>query len=185
MTKFIYARTSTTEQDVKQQAKLLSEAYKGAVVNIEQVSGSSLDRPVLQELVGRLKAGDDLVIYDLSRLSRNTADFLGLLEDFNNRDIGLIIHSMGGQPVDSRSAIGKMILTVLAATATMERDLMLEKQKIGIATAKKAGKYLGRKPVDSKKIDRALQLIDSGTTKQEAAAAVGVGVATIYRALKK
>jgi DNA invertase Pin-like site-specific DNA recombinase len=62
---------------------------------------------------------------------------------------------------------------------------MLEKQKIGIATAKKAGKYLGRKPVDSKKIDRALQLIDSGTTKQEAAAAVGVGVATIYRALKK
>ncbi len=185
MTQFIYARTSTTDQNVNQQAELLSVAYPEAEVHKEQSSATNMQRPVLEKLLKELAEGDDLIIYDLSRLNRNTADFLVLLEEFNHKGIGLVIHKMGGQTVDTKTAIGKMILTVLSSVDQMQVELMKEKQAIGIATAKAEGKYRGRKPIDSSKISRAIELVGQGLKKEEAAKAAGIGVATLYRALKK
>lgn len=187
MKQIIYSRVSSSEQNVQQQADLLSEAYPDALVAMEKESGKNIKRPVLEQVISDLEAGDCLVVYDMSRLSRNTQDFLALLEDFNSLDVGLIIHSMGGQPVDSRSAVGKMILTVLVATATMERELMLEKQAIGIATAKAAGKYKGKqqsqKTINACK--EALLYVEQGLSKEKAAKAAGVGIATLYRYIKE
>ncbi len=183
----IYARTSTVDQNVNQQAELLSASYPNGIVHMEQQSGKGVDRPVLEAVLVELSAGDCLVVYDLSRLSRNTTDFLLLLEELDQREVGLIIHNMGGQPVDSRSAVGKMILTVLSATATMERELMLEKQAIGISTAKAAGKYKG-KQVNPKTVEackEAVKMVEMGISKEKAAKANGIGVATLYRYLKK
>ncbi|WP_394169035.1 recombinase family protein [Saccharospirillum alexandrii] len=184
MARYIYARTSTKEQNVNQQAELLSQAYPDAIVVKEQGSATNLNRPVLEQLLESLKPQDDLIIYDLSRLSRDTSDFLKLLEQFNQQDIGLVVHNMGGATQDTRTATGKMVLTVLASVNQMQVELMKEKQLIGIETAKKAGKYKGRKPVDQAKIDKALRYLDNGLTKDEAAKLAGVGVATLYRNLK-
>jgi len=142
--RYIYSRTSTKEQNVVQQSQLLQSNYTDAVLHEEQASATSMSRPILDNLLNSLVAGDYLIIYDLSRLNRNTADFLSLLQKFNENDIGLIIHSMGGSAVDSKTPIGRMILTTLAAVEQMNVELMKEKQKIGIATAKAEGKYKGR-----------------------------------------
>lgn len=184
MARYIYARTSTKEQNVNQQAELLSLAYPDAVVVKEQGSATNMNRPVLEQLLDSLQPKDDLIIYDLSRLSRDTSDFLQLLEQFNQRDIGLVVHNMSGATQDTRTATGKMVLTVLASVNQMQVELMREKQAIGIETAKKAGKYKGRKPVDQSKIDKALRYLETGLTKEEASKLAGIGVATLYRHLK-
>lgn len=192
--KYIYARTSTTDQNVEQQAELLSNAYPESEIHCEQASGTNMERPVLNDLLAVLKEGDTLVIYDMSRLSRNVVDFLVLIKDFDTRDIGLIIHSMGGQSVDTRSPIGKMILTVLASIEEMNVSMMKEKQKIAIDRihSEDAGKpleyrrYKGRiaSPKTQKACVRAMELIKGGSTKLEASKAVGIGVATLYRHIK-
>ena len=184
MTRYIYSRTSTIEQNVSQQSELLTNHYPDAVLVEEQSSGTTLDRPELDKLLGSLNSGDELIIYDLSRLSRNTKDFLQLLEDFNTNNIGLLVHNMGGSVVDSTTATGKMILTILSSVNQMQVELMKEKQAIGIATAKKRGSYKGRKPIDQKKIKEALGYINNGLSKEKAAKAAGIGVATLYRAIK-
>jgi DNA invertase Pin-like site-specific DNA recombinase len=144
MTQYIYARTSTKEQNVDTQAELLAGFYPNSTVKTEQASAKSMERPVLTSLLDSLVSGDSLVVYDLTRLNRNTADFLKLLEDLEARSITLIIHNLGGSTIDATSATGKMILTVMASVAQMDREIMLDKQKHGIAAAKKDGKYKGR-----------------------------------------
>jgi DNA invertase Pin-like site-specific DNA recombinase len=124
-------------------------------------------------------------VFDLSRLNRNTKNFLDLLDNLDQRGINLIIHNMGGQVVDSGSATGKMILTVLAAVETMNRQVTLEKQAHGIAVNK--AKFKGKQvnPETVKKCERALKLIDQGISKEKASRAESIGIATLYRYIKK
>jgi len=190
MTSYIYARTSTKDQNVIQQAELLSEKYSHVEeenVYCEQASGTTMDRVVLKRLLALLSEGDELIVYDMSRLNRSTADFLTLIQDFDERGVALVIHSLGGQPVDTRSATGKMILTVLAAADQMQVELMKEKQSIGIARARAEGLLKGRpaSPKTEKACKRVDELLEAGNmSKQEACKAASVGVATYYRYLK-
>ena len=180
----IYARTSSQGQNLDQQAELLINAYPSAEVHKEQASATKMDRPVLEALLGKLNEGDCLIIYDLSRLNRDTSDFLKLLENFNKRDIGLIIHSMGGQAVDTRNAIGKMILTVLASIDQMQVELMKEKQAIGIKRAQAEGKYKGKRQTAKtiKACKEALLLHkNNGLTKIQAVKVSDISLATLYR----
>jgi len=183
MTQYIYARTSTNEQNVKQQADVLLAAYPDSTVRVEQASGTTMNRPVLETLLQELTGGDTLIIYDMSRLNRNTVDFLKLLERFQRDNIHLVIHNMGGAAVDTRSPVGKMVLTVLMSAEQMNIELMKEKQAIGIATAKVAGKYKGRRQSEYtvRACKKAIRLIDSGLCKQDAARASQIGIATLYR----
>ncbi len=186
MTQFIYARVSTKEQNLEGQIKELKSCYPEAIITEEKASGKNMDRPVLKQLLASLKADDSLIVYDMSRLNRNTKDFLDLLEDFEQRGINLIIHNMGGQMIDSASATGKMILTVMAAVETMNREIILEKQAHGITVAKEQGKFKGKQvnPKTIKKCKEALSYINNGMSKEKAAKAVEVGVATLYRYIK-
>lgn len=186
MTQYIYARTSTEDQNVKQQADLLLVAYPESTVRVEQASGTTMVRPVLEKLLSDLRSDDTLIIYDMSRLNRNTVDFLKLLEHFQRRNINLVIHNMGGSAVDTRSPVGKMVLTVLMSAEQMNVELMKEKQAIGIATAKAAGKYKGRQRSEKtlRACRKAIGLIESGLSKEDAARASQIGIATLYRYLR-
>jgi len=146
-----------------------------------------MDRPILDSLLGKLVSGDTIIVYDMSRLNRNTQDFLALLERFNSSGISLIIHSMGGQTVDTSSPIGKMLLTVMASIEQMNVELMKEKQATGIAAAKAKGIYKGRPKSDktTKACEKAVEHLKKGLSKEEAARAAKVGVATLYRYLKE
>src|SRR3954447_22469143 len=88
---------------------------------------------------------------------------------------------MGGQRVDTRTATGKLMLTMLAAIATFERDLMLERQREGIAKAKAEGKYAGRAPTARRQANQVLGMLAEGARPTDIAVRLGIGRASVYR----
>ena len=104
--------------------------------------------------------------------------------DLTKRGIGLVVLSMGGQRLDTRNPTSKLMLTILAAVAAWEREIMLERQLEGIAKAKADGKYQGRRRADPAKTDSIRNLRDSGKKPQEIADELGVSLATVRWALK-
>jgi DNA invertase Pin-like site-specific DNA recombinase len=92
--------------------------------------------------------------------------------------------NLGGETVDTKSATGKLILTIFAGFAQFEREMMLERQREGIAKAKADGRYLGRKPSARLKADEAVAMVKAGRTVSETAKALGIGRGSVYRALE-
>lgn len=182
---YIYARTSTKGQNVEQQVIYLQSRYKADEVFKDQTTGKSLDRPSFIKLRSTVVAGDSVIVQDLSRIGRNTTEVLEFVEEMSTKQVGIQIDDLG--KVDITSAAGKMVLTTLAAVATMQREQMLEKQSIGIATARANGKFKGKQQTQATidKCQHAQRLLAKGITKEEAAKAAGVGVATLYRYIKQ
>lgn len=117
------------------------------------------------------------------RLARSTAELLAIEVDLSKRDIGMIVLSMGGERLDTRNPTSKLMLTILAGVATWEREIMLERQREGIAKAKEEGKYKGRKPTARAKSDEVANMAMQGKTRKAIAAQLGIGVASVYRIL--
>lgn len=182
MTKYIYARTSTTDQNVDQQVDKLKEKHSDGIVYQEQLSGKSTDRPVFNELKEKVAAGDIIVVLSVSRLGRNTVQVLEFIELMKEKSVAVIVDDLGG--VDVTSSMGKLVLTTLAAVAEMQRQEILEKQRIGIDRAKAEGLYKGKQQSDKtiKACNEAISLINKmGYSKMKAAKAAGISIATLYR----
>jgi DNA invertase Pin-like site-specific DNA recombinase len=130
-----------------------------------------------------LRAGDVLAVTKPDRLARSTAELLAIEVDLSKRDIGMIVLSMGGERLDTRNPTSKLMLTILAGVATWEREIMLERQREGIAKAKEEGKYKGRKPTARAKSDEVANMAMQGKTRKAIAAQLGIGVASVYRIL--
>ena len=139
-----YARTSTTDQTagLEAQERDLEAAGAGRIFG-EQLS-STAERAKLAECLGFLRQGDVLIVTKPDRLARSTAELLAIEADLSKRGVGLVVLSMGGERLDTRNPTSKLMLTILAGVATWEREIMLERQREGIAKAKAAGKYKGR-----------------------------------------
>lgn len=180
----IYARVSTEDQNIDQQVELLKTIQPSATVFADKATGSNADRPQFQAMVAQLRAGDSIFVQDISRLARNLKDLLGFIELCKDRGVSIHVHALGN--VDITSPTGAMVVSVLGAVAQMQREEMLDKQKIGIARAKTEGRYTGRKQSQETiaKCEKALGLIQKGVSKEDAAKAAGVGVATLYRFIK-
>jgi hypothetical protein len=116
-----------------------------ADISAEQVS-SVAARAKLITVLEFVREGDVLVVTKPDRLARSTRNLLDIVEDLEKRGIALVVLSMGGQRIDTRSPTGRLMLTMLGAIAAFERDLMLERQREGIARAAAEGKYKGRAP---------------------------------------
>jgi DNA invertase Pin-like site-specific DNA recombinase len=124
------------------------------------------------------------VVCKPDRLARSTTDLLRIVEDLDRRGVGLIMLSMGGQKIDTRSPTGKLMVTMLGAVAEFERGLLLERQREGVAKAKADGKYKGRMPTARAKAGEVLRLDAEGLLQRtEIARRVGIGVASVYRVL--
>jgi DNA invertase Pin-like site-specific DNA recombinase len=184
--KYGYARVSTVEQNVNQQAEKLIEQYSIDPENIihEVWTGKTTERPALQKRVNKtLKPGDKLHVFHVSRLGRKASEVLQLVDDLKERDIGLVVYELDS--TDLTTPTGKLLLTMLAGLAEMELETLRERQRIGIDRAKKEGKYTGRKPVDPKIIDTALRLKSNGVSIDAIAAQLRLGRSTLYREFKK
>ena len=141
-----YARTSTTDQQAGLDAQVRDLTAAGAEqVFAEQVS-SVTQRAKLAEALRFVRKGDVLMVTKPDRLARSTKELLTIEEDLSKRGIGLVVLSMGGEKLDTRNPTSKLMLTILAGVATWEREIMLERQREGIAKAAAEGKYKGRKP---------------------------------------
>lgn len=138
-----YIRVSTIEQNPDRQYSDLKK-YKIDKFFEEHASGKNTERPVLNEMLNFIREGDTLFIESFSRLARNTADLLTIIETLKNKNVKIISQK---ENLDTGSPTGKMMITMIGAIATFERELILERQKEGIAIAKAAGKYKGRKKI--------------------------------------
>ena len=140
-----YARTSTEEQDAGLLAQQRDLEAAGAERVFSEKVSSIADRAGWNECRAYLRQGDVLMVTKPDRLARSTADLLAIEADLTGRGVGLIVLSMGGERLDTRNPTSKLMLTILAGVATWEREIMLERQREGIAKAKAEGKYQGRK----------------------------------------
>ncbi|MFG1300564.1 recombinase family protein [Xanthobacter sp. V3C-3] len=176
-----YARTSTTEQEagLEAQRRDLDAAGCGKVF-AEHVSSVG-ERDRLKQALEFVREGDTLVITKIDRLARSTIHLWEIVRDLDAKGVGLRVLNLGGEVVDTKSATGRLILTIFAGFAQFEREMMLERQREGIAKAKAEGKYLGRKPTARAKSEEVLRLHREGKTPTEIAAAVGIGRGSVYR----
>lgn len=174
-----YARTSTRDQvaGLSDQERELKAA---GVTKLFSEHGSGIDaaRPVLAQALDYVREGDAFVVTKPDRLARSTRDLLGIAEDLREKGANLRILSMN---FDTSTPTGELMLTMLAAVAKFERDLMLERQRAGIAKAKDEGKYRGRAPTARAKSEDVHRLHAEGLNPAEIARRVGIGRASVYR----
>ena len=133
-----------------------------------------------------LRAGDTLIVTKVDRLARSTVGLWHIvkrLEAVDDGGAGLRVLNLGGETVDTKSATGRLILTIFAGFAQFEREIMLERQREGIAKAKGENRYLGRRPSARLKADEAVRLFKSGMTVTEVSKALRIGRGSVYRAL--
>src|SRR4051794_32253082 len=145
----------------------------------EQVS-SVAARAQLEAALGFVREGDVLVVSKLDRLARSVAGLIGIIQTLERRQVGVRILNLG---MDTQTPTGRLMLTVLGAVAQFEREMMLERQREGVAKAKSAGKYKGRKPIAPERRQEVLRLAAQGTPKTSIARQLGLGEATVYRIL--
>ena len=176
-----YARTSTVEQVAGFEAQIMRLETNGCTkVYSEQVS-SIAERAKLEEALEFVREGDVFMVTKLDRLARNTQHLLEITKRLEGKGVALRVLDFG---LDTATPTGKLMLTMLGAIGQFEREIMLERQREGIAKAKAEGAYKGRKPIDDAKKAVVMDCLSRGYTKEAAAQEAGVGVATIYRMLK-
>lgn len=176
-----YARTSTVEQVAGFEAQERELRAAGAEkVFAEQIS-SVAPRAQLEAAIDFIRARDVFVVTKLDRLARSVADLLAIVKQIEGKGAALRILAIN---LDTSTPTGKLMLTVLAGVAQFEREVMLERQREGIAKAKGEGRYKGRKPTARAKTADVHRLAAEGMTREAIAKQLGIGVASVYRALK-
>lgn len=139
-----YVRVSTVEQNDERQ-KVALEPYKIDQWFIDKASGKDMNRPQFQEMMRYIRKGDTVYVEEFSRLGRSTKDLLDTVEKIQGKGAKLVSLK---ESFDTSTPAGRLQLTMLAGIAQFEREMMLERQREGIAVAKKEGKYKGRKKVE-------------------------------------
>lgn len=138
-----YVRVSTIEQNEARQVEALRSHQIDKWFK-EKVSGKDTNRPQLQAMLEFSREGDTIYIHDFSRLARSTSDLLKLVELLQSKNVRLVSNK---ENIDTHTPTGKLMLTMIAAINEFERTNLLERQREGIAIAKRNGIYKGRKPV--------------------------------------
>lgn len=178
-----YARTSSVEQQAGLAAQIAELKAAGCTrIFSEQVSSVDSVRPALKSALEFLRDGDQFVCTRPDRLARSTVELLRLVEDLTKRGVTVKLLSMN---IDTSTATGKLLLTLMAGIATFERELMLERQRHGIAAAKAAGKYKGRQPTARAKSDDVLALAAEGKSVADIVKATSISRASVYRIMDR
>lgn len=175
-----YARTSTTEQVAGLEAQRRDLTEAGCAKVFEEQVSSVAPRRELDALLDFIREGDVVVVTKLDRLARSMRDLLEIVGRIEDKRASLRILAMN---LDTATSTGKLMLNVLGSVAQFEREMMLERQREGIAKAKAEGKYKGRKPTARNKAEEIRELKARGLTADEVAEKLGVSVRSVFRAL--
>lgn len=177
-----YARVSTMEQNLDAQHAALAAAGCDKVFQ-DYASGAKADRVGLGEALEYVRSDDTLVVWKLDRLGRSMKGLIELAGTLDERGVNLESITDG---IDTNTAAGRFFFHIMAALATMERELILERTRAGLVAARKAGRIGGRpRKMTNAKIGVAQRELNSGTPAKEVAATLGVSVATLYRHTKR
>lgn len=178
-----YARTSTTDQKAGLEAQLRDLKTAGCTkIFQEEVSSVAAKRQELERALDYVREGDVLVVTKLDRLARSVADLVAITACLKDKGVGLKVLAID---LDTSSPTGKLMLNLLGSIAEFERDLMLDRQREGIAKAKAEGKYKGRAPTARSKAEDVIRLRREGMAPMEIVKAVGISRASVFRILKE
>ena len=179
-----YVRVSTVEQNEERQIECLNK-YDIEKWYTEKVSGKNTNRTKLLEMLDFVREGDTIYIHDFSRLARSTKDLLDIIEQLQQKKVALISIK---ENLDTSTATGKLMVTVIAAINEFERENLLERQREGIEIAKKKGVYKGRKPITftDKELSTAYEeYLSRKITKTALAEKLGITRPTLDKILKE
>jgi DNA invertase Pin-like site-specific DNA recombinase len=179
-----YARTSTAGQiaGLEAQERELRAAGCDKIFR-EQVS-SVAQRQQLEAAFDYVREGDSFTVTMLDRLARSVGDLLAIVARLETKGVSLRVLSMSGtQSLDTGTSTGRLVLAVIGAVGQAEREAMLERQREGIAKAKREGRYKGRVPTARRQAAEIARLRADGVTPTEIAFRLGIGRASVYRAL--
>jgi DNA invertase Pin-like site-specific DNA recombinase len=178
-----YVRVSTAEQNTIRQDVLMRELGVDRVF-VDKASGKNTDRRELQNMLQFVRVGDTVIVESYSRLARSTRDLLDIVETLKGKGVEFISKK---EAIDTCTPAGRLMLTIFAGLYQFERECTLERQAEGIAEAKKAGKYKGRKPleVDDVKFKKLYGDWKAGQiTAVAMQKALGLTAPTFYRRVK-
>jgi DNA invertase Pin-like site-specific DNA recombinase len=177
-----YARVSTEDQKLDMQIDALKK-YGCDKIFTEKGTGTRKERPQLQEMMKILRQGDTVVVWKLDRISRSTKHLIELVEHFEKQGV----HFVSIQDnIDTTTATGRFFFRVMASIAELERDIIAERTRQGLASARARGRKGGRPRVKKEQIELALKMYKSKEyTLKEIVKATGVAQSTIYNYLKK
>ncbi len=180
--KIAYIRVSTVEQNDARQREAM-QGYKIDRWFCEKVSAKDANRPQLAAMLDYVRAGDTVYVHDFSRLARSTRDLLDIVELLEKKGVTLVSNK---ENIDTSTATGKLMLTMIGAINEFERQNLLERQREGIKIAKDAGKYKGRKPIEADARFKELykQYQRRELTKAELAKRIGVSRPTLDKMIK-
>jgi DNA invertase Pin-like site-specific DNA recombinase len=175
-----YARTSTLEQEAGLEAQTRDLTALGCErIFAEQVSSVG-ERAQLKAAIEFAREGDTLVVMKLDRLARSVTHLWDIVRKLEAKGVALRIVNLG---MDTSTPSGKLMLTVMGGVAEFERDMMLERQREGIAKAKSEGRYKGRKPTAKAKADEVKALAAEGMSMGSIATKLGIGKGSVHRIL--
>jgi len=176
-----YIRISTVDQNTARQEELMKKLGVEQIF-IDRMSGKNTDRPELKRMMGFVREGDTVIVESISRFARNTRDLLSLVEQLATKGVEFISEK---EAIDTATPTGKFMLTVFGAVAELEREYTLQRQKEGIAIAKKKGIYKGRKPIERDNFASIVSLWkQEKITAVEAMKRLDLKPSTFYRKVK-
>ena len=179
-----YARTSTTDQKAGLDAQLRDLREAGCTkVFLEELSSVAAKRPQLEAALDWVREGDTLIVTKLDRLARSVSDLNEIQKRLAKKSVGL--RFLSNPDLNTDSANGRLLLSVLGAIAAFERELMLERQREGIAKAKADGKYRGRQPTARRRAAQVVQLRAEGKSAADIVSALGISRASVFRILSE
>jgi len=173
-----YARVSTSDQNLDLQLDALHKAGCEKIYR-DTASGSRRDRHGLEQALEQARPGDTLVVWKLDRLGRTVKDLVELVGHLEKR--GVHFQSLTDS-IDTSTPAGRFFFHVMASLAQMERELLIERTKAGLDTAKAQGRVGGRKlKMTPSKLKAAKKLLQSGAAPKDVAADLGISIPTLYR----
>ncbi|MCX4338360.1 MAG: recombinase family protein [Lachnospiraceae bacterium] len=177
---FGYARVSTEAQNLDRQLDAL-EKYGVDMIYNEKMSGTKKNRPELTKLLDRITEGDTVVVESLSRLGRSTKDLIELTETFQSKGVNLVSLK---ESIDTNSPTGKLLFTLMSAIAQFERDVIADRTREGLKSARARGRTGGRPRADPEQVKKAVKLYKTEQyTIKEIEELTGIKKSTLYRNL--
>jgi DNA invertase Pin-like site-specific DNA recombinase len=176
-----YARVSTESQNLDRQLDALKK-YGVDIIFNEKMSGVKRDRPELKKMLEHMTPGDTVVIESLSRLGKSTKDLIELMELFKTKGVNLVSLK---ESIDTNTSTGKLLFTLMSAIAQFERDVIADRTKEGLNSAKARGRLGGRPKIESSTVNKAVKLYNTRQYSiKEIEDLTGVKKATLYRYLE-
>lgn len=184
--KVFYSRVSTEEQNEARQIAMAREnGVQDKYIFLDKQSGKDTNRKEFQKMMAFVREGDCLIVESISRIARNTADLLRIVEELNSKSVDFISLK---EKIDTSTPQGKFMLTVFGAMAELEREQILQRQKEGIAIAKAEGKYKGKPKmkIDENAFRKECEKWRAGEqTATQAMQNLGLKPNTFYRRVKE